>query len=75
MGGGIFEAAENSDFQYVLPGAQLTINASLVTGNSSGAGGGIYAVATSPVTIKLTAVVRNTPDNCEPLGSISGCFH
>jgi hypothetical protein len=27
----------------------------------------------SPVTLTLTLIAKNTPNNCEPLGSISGC--
>ena len=44
-----------------------------MTGNSAAQGGGIYAVAGSPVTLKITFVIRNVPDNCFPLGSIAGC--
>ena len=47
-----------------------------MTGNSApGGGGGIYAIAGSPVTLKLTLVAKNTPNNCEPLNTIGGCFN
>jgi hypothetical protein len=42
-------------------------------GNTVGQGGGIFAVPGSPVTLKLTLIARNTPDNCAPPGSVAGC--
>ncbi len=72
LGGGILEASPNPDGT-LGPGNPLTLKFSLVTGNSAAQGGGIYAVAGSPVTLKITFVIRNVPDNCFPLGSIAGC--
>jgi hypothetical protein len=73
-GGGIFEAGADANGGLTLPGGPLTLELSEVTGNSSASGGGIYTIATSPVTLKLTFVAKNTPDNCFPHGSISGCI-
>jgi len=35
--------------------------------------GGGAAIPGSPVTLKLTLIARNAPDNCAPPGSIAGC--
>jgi hypothetical protein len=35
-------------------------------------GGGIFAVPGSPVTLKVTVVAKNIPDNCAPPGTIPG---
>jgi len=72
IGGGILEASPEPDGS-LGPGNALTLTFSLVTGNSAAQGGGIFAVAGSPVTLKVTFVIRNVPDNCFPLGSIAGC--
>jgi hypothetical protein len=75
LGGGIAEEGFDSNGNPVA-GGSLALNFSQVSGNTaSGGGGGIYAVAGSPVTLKLSLVLRNNPDNCEPIGTISGCFH
>jgi len=59
------------------PSVALTLNHSLVTGNSASGGGGgiINADDGGPATVALnhTLVFRNAPDNCEPPGSIAGC--
>ena len=72
-GGGIAEFGEGAEG--LVPGNTLALNLSLVAGNTAaGGGGGIFAIPGSPVTLKLTAIIKNHPDNCEPLGSITGCF-
>ena len=35
--------------------------------------GGIFAIPGSPVTLKLTLIARNAPDNCAPPSSVAGC--
>lgn len=55
-----------------LIGGALTLNHSQVTGNSAAHAGGIFNNG-GPVVLSATSVTGNTPDNCEPLGSISGC--
>ena len=72
-GGGILEDGVNPDDTLGPPGGPLTLKLSQVTGNSAGQGGGIYASTGSPVTLTITLIAKNTPDNCFPLGSISGC--
>jgi len=55
------------------------LNNSQVTGNSAdGGAGGIFnfsfdPAGTSSVTLNHSNVSANTPDNCEPPGSVSGC--
>jgi hypothetical protein len=39
----------------------------------AGEGGGIFASAGSPVTLKLSPIASNIPDNCYPPGTIPGC--
>ena len=69
----IFEATANADGTFG-PGAPLTLKLSQITGNTATEGGGIYAaVSGSPVSLKLTLVARNIPDNCFPMGGIAGC--
>jgi hypothetical protein len=74
LGGGI----ANTTFSAALT-ATLVINNGQVTGNSADRGaGGILNVSfdpagTSSVTLHHTNVSSNTPDNCEPPGSVSGC--
>ena len=72
IGGGILEAGFTSDFS-ITSGQQLTLKLSLVAGNFGSDGGGIFAVPGSPVTLQLSAVVANHPNNCSPGGSIAGC--
>ncbi len=71
QGGGIIEATITATGP--AQGGPLTLTLSQVTGNTAAQGGGIFAVPGSPVTLKLTLVARNTPDNCEPPGSVAGC--
>jgi hypothetical protein len=70
-GGGIFEATITATG--LAPGGTLALGASLVTGNAAATGGGIFAVPGSPVTLLVTLVAKNTPDNCAPPGSVAGC--
>jgi predicted outer membrane repeat protein len=72
-GGGILEDGVAANDSLGLPGGPLTLKLSQVTGNSAGFGGGIYASTGSPVSLTISLIAKNTPDNCEPLGSISGC--
>ncbi len=55
-----------------LPGGALTMNHSQVTGNHAAHGGGIFNDL-GTVALKTTSVSGNSPDNCEPLGTIVGC--
>jgi hypothetical protein len=73
IGGGILEDGVNPDDSLGAPGGPLTLKLSQVTGNTAAEGGGIFASSGSPVTLKITAVIKNTPNNCSPLGSIPGC--
>ena len=51
----------------------MTLDNSHVTGNdAAGGGGGIYT-SDGSVTLNNSGVTVNTPDNCEPLGTIAGC--
>jgi len=68
MDGGIFENGVNPDFTFGAPGGPLTLKLSQVTGNFAAEGGGNFVSSGSPVTLKLTLVVKNTPDNCSPAG-------
>ncbi|MFJ9863046.1 hypothetical protein [Streptomyces sp. NPDC101165] len=49
-----------------------TLARSTVSGNSAGDGGGIFR-ASGTVTLSDTVVRKNRPNNCSPLGGISGC--
>ena len=55
-----------------LIGGALTLNHSQVTGNAAAHGGGIFNNG-GTVTLAATSVTGNTPDNCEPPGTIAGC--
>jgi hypothetical protein len=71
VGGGI----ANANFGFPPTGGSgvLTIKGSKITGNSaSGTGGGIIN-QDGTVTLTGSQVVGNTPDNCEPPGTIAGC--
>ncbi len=67
-GGGILNGLPGM----ALPPAQLKMNHSQVNRNSAGMGGGIFN-GDGAVTLNSTAVNGNTPDNCEPPGSVTGC--
>ena len=73
LGGGILEDGVNPDDSLGQPGGPLALQLSQVTGNSAGVGGGIFASAGSPVTLGLSQVLSNNPDNCAPPGTIPGC--
>jgi hypothetical protein len=65
LGGGVYSAG-------AVAAADSTISR-----NTAHGGGGIYYQAIegtgSGVVLTSTAVVHNTPDNCEPPGTIPGC--
>jgi hypothetical protein len=66
QGGGIF----------IVNGGTMTVTGSAVEGNTAdggpGSGGGIYK-ASGSVTLFLSLVRKNNPDNCDPSGSVPGC--
>ena len=72
QGGGIIEATISSNGTPVA-GGPLTIKFSQITRNKAASGGGIFAVPGSPVTLKVTVIAKNRPDNCAPPGTIPGC--
>ena len=72
-GGRILEDGTTPDFTFRPTGWPADLAAEPGDRQSGAEGGGIFARAGSPVTVKITAVVRNTPDNCFPPGSIPGC--
>jgi hypothetical protein len=69
-GGGIANGVTFSGMS--LDGGALTLHNSQVTGNVAAHGGGIFNSGGS-VTLSNSAVIGNTPDNCEPPGTIAGC--
>jgi len=71
QGGGIIEATITSSGP--AAGGALTIKFSQITRNKAATGGGIFAVPGSPVTLKVTVIAKNTPDNCAPPGTVTGC--
>jgi hypothetical protein len=71
QGGGIIEATITKTG--ATAGGPLTIKFSQITGNQASSGGGIFAVPGSPVTLTVTVVARNIPDNCAPPGTVAGC--
>jgi hypothetical protein len=56
----------------MAPGAPITLNHSLVTGNTAAHGGGIFN-SSGTVTLSASNVTGNHPDDCEPPGTIAGC--
>ncbi|MGA8726660.1 MAG: hypothetical protein WB565_16625 [Acidimicrobiales bacterium] len=77
VGGGIADVGVDAEGGLTAPAGPLTLKLSVVTGNTAGVdGGGIYTVpgAGSPVSLFLSLVFRNAPDNCSPVGMIRGCF-
>jgi predicted outer membrane repeat protein len=63
-GGGIYNDDET-----------VTVDGSRITGNAAAdGGGGIYNYSAGTVTLTGTGVYANHPDNCEPLGTITGCM-
>jgi hypothetical protein len=71
QGGGIIEATITSSGP--AAGGALTIKFSQITRNKAATGGGIFAVPGSPVSLKVTVVAKNIPDNCAPPGTVAGC--
>ena len=70
--GGVGGGIANVTFDPSVP-ATLLMNNGAVTGNSADFGaGGILNVGTS-ATLHNVGMSSNTPDNCEPPGSVSGC--
>ena len=51
----------------------VTATSSKIVHNAAAAGGGIYDDSGSTTTLTSSPVQYNTPDNCEPPGSITGC--
>jgi hypothetical protein len=66
-GGGIF-------VNFFADSGTLTLNRSTVIGNTAGqSGGGIANFFSAPVALRNATVTNNTPDNCNPAGSVPGC--
>jgi hypothetical protein len=57
----------------MVPGGAVTLNHSVVIGNTAHAGGGIFNMG-GTVALSESMVIGNHPDNCEPLGTIAGCI-
>jgi hypothetical protein len=80
-GNGATIAGNNSDFRVFEvdgPGGNLSLQNVTITGGSADIGGGIEnagGIFTNggTVTLSATPVTGNTPDNCEPPGTIAGC--
>ena len=71
LGGGIADVGVDAQGGLTAPAGPLTLKLSAVTGNTAGEdGGGIFTVpgAGSPVSLVLSLVFRNAPDNCSPVG-------
>jgi predicted outer membrane repeat protein len=64
-GGAIY----NDDATVTLNRSQLTVN------RATDGGGGIYNYDAGTVTLSANLILANVPDNCEPIGTISGCFN
>ncbi len=76
LGGGILEGGVNATDALGPPGGPLTTTQTQVTGNAAAAaGGGIFATSGSPVTLTVSLIRNNTPNNCYPLGAIAGCHN
>ena len=69
LGGGVANLAEGPNT------ASVTISTSRIAGNRARmAGGGIYNQPGSTViTLHLSKVIKNQPDNCAPVHTIAGC--
>lgn len=70
QGGGIYNAGNAAE-------GDVTATSSKIVHNTAAGGGGIYDVPSPYTTVTLTnsPVLYNKVDNCEPLGSITGCTH
>lgn len=63
-GGGIYNASD----------ARLTLDHTLVNLNSATDGGGVFnAGIPSRVSLITSLIINNTPNNCSPAASVSGC--
>jgi len=64
LGGGFFNLGTT-----VLTGDRVVAN------QATSGGGGIFNFNNHTVTLRLTLVALNTPDNCNPRGTIAGCLN
>jgi hypothetical protein len=55
--------------------ATLTTANTSITANLAAVGGGIYNHRPSRVTLGITPISGNHPDNCEPVNTIAGCLN
>ena len=68
-GGGIYNDWASSGSQ-----SSHTADDSQISGNSAGSGGGgVYDVISGSFVLTSSRVLGNSPDNCEPVASVSGC--
>lgn len=60
-----------------LGGGISSLGTTTISGSSirfnRGSGGGGIATGNTNVTLQNSTVTSNTPDNCNPLGTIPGC--
>ena len=58
---------------YLEPGAMLSATKTGIHANTSAVGGGGVFDTGATVDLTTSMVTGNKPDNCEPLGSVTGC--
>lgn len=54
-------------------GTMLRVDFTRVQGNTAGLEGGIYEGPGSQVSLSSSLVFNNTPNNCRPVGAVTGC--
>jgi hypothetical protein len=70
-GGGLYNEGPNNSGEGFSPAALVS---TVISGNRATTdGGGIYNTDGGVVTLTTSSVINNEPDNCEPVGSITGC--
>jgi hypothetical protein len=77
LGGGLFNDSNQGfglpNFAVALTNDTITNNAAFaIAPGSGGGGGGIFNYTGSP-TLQNDTIKSNTPDNCEPRNSLTGC--
>jgi hypothetical protein len=67
------EASSNGGGVYISKGSTLSIRGGSIHANSAPGGGGGLFNSAGTVTLTNAGIYNNSPDNCEPLGTIIGC--
>ena len=62
-------------YQHVNHGTMVLTGDRVVFNQATTAGGGVLNANNGTVTLRFSVIAFNSPDNCNPQGTIAGCLN